>query len=164
VPKFHIQAHIDKCRTNFSFNWSRYVSRTDGEVPECGWANINHVASSTKEMEPGTRRDTPDDHFGDWNWKKVTVLGSVFFLYALASPDLDLGRILLKKMVEAVKWAREHSEALAELEKTIQPALIAQWKAEVEAWEEDNSSPNPFESRFARKLYYLSLLCYSETQ
>ncbi|KAG2746814.1 hypothetical protein P692DRAFT_20738788, partial [Suillus brevipes Sb2] len=133
VPKFHIQAHIEKCRTNFSFNWSRYVGRTDGEAPERGWSNINRVASSTKEMGPGTRRDTLDDHFGDWNWKKVTALG----------------RTMLKKIVEAVKWAREHSEALAELEKTIQPALIAEWKAEVEAWEEDNSCPNPFESRFS---------------
>jgi hypothetical protein len=32
---------------------------------------------------------------------------------------------MLKKIVEAVKWAREHLEALMELEKTIQPALIA---------------------------------------
>ncbi|KAG2107820.1 hypothetical protein DEU56DRAFT_920537 [Suillus clintonianus] len=132
VPKFHIQAHIDKCRTNFSFNWSRYVGRTDGEAPERGWSNINRVASSTKEMGPGARRDTLDDHFGDWNWKKITALG----------------RTLHKKMIEAVKWTKEHSEALLELEKTIQPALIAQWKAEVESWEEDNSSPNPFESRF----------------
>ncbi|KAG1855838.1 hypothetical protein C8R48DRAFT_749263 [Suillus tomentosus] len=134
VPKFHIQAHVDKCRKNFSFNWSRYVGRTDGEAPERGWSNINRVASSTKEMGPGARRDTLDDHFGDWNWKKITAL--------------DLGRTLHKKMVEAVKWTKEHSEALAELEKTIQPALIAQWKADVESWEEYNSSLNPFESRF----------------
>lgn len=75
-----------------------------------------------------------------------------------------LGRTMLKKMVEAVKWAREHSEALAELEKTIQPALIAQWKAEVEAWEEDNSCPNPFESRFSHKCFCPLLSCYSEKQ
>ncbi|KAG1735743.1 uncharacterized protein EDB91DRAFT_1238195 [Suillus paluster] len=122
VLKFHIQAHVDKCRTNFSFNC---------EAPERGWSNINRVASSTKEMGPGARWDTFDDHFSDLNWKKITALG----------------RTLHKKMVEAVKWTKEHSEALAELEKTIQPALIAQWKAEVESWEEDNSSPNPFESR-----------------
>ncbi|KAG1834248.1 hypothetical protein EV424DRAFT_1468755 [Suillus variegatus] len=133
VPKFHIQAHVDKCRTNFSFNWSRYVGRTDGEAPERGWSNINQVASSTKEMGPGTRRDTLDDHFGDWNWKKITAL--------------DLGRTLHKKIVKAVKWAKEHSEALAELETTIHPTLITQWKAEIESWEEDSSSPNPFESR-----------------
>ncbi|KAG1826541.1 hypothetical protein EV424DRAFT_1471591 [Suillus variegatus] len=43
------------------------VGHTDGEAPERGWANINHVASSTKEMGPGARRNTLDDHFGDWN-------------------------------------------------------------------------------------------------
>ncbi|KAG1839355.1 hypothetical protein F4604DRAFT_1885305 [Suillus subluteus] len=63
VLKFHIQAHIKKCWMNFSFNWSRH----------CDWSNINRVASSMKEMGPGMRRDTLDDHFGDWNWKKVTV-------------------------------------------------------------------------------------------
>jgi len=83
VPKFHIQAHIEKCQTNFSFNWSRYVGRTDGEAPERGWSNINRVASSTKEMGPGTRRDTLDDHFGDWNWKKVMALGAVLFFMHL---------------------------------------------------------------------------------
>ncbi|KAG1721611.1 hypothetical protein EDB19DRAFT_1646367 [Suillus lakei] len=132
VPKFHIQVHVDKCWTNFSFNWLRYVGQTDGEAPERGWSNINRVASSTKEMGPGTCRDTLDDHFGDWNWKKITALGQT----------------LHKKIVEAVKWAKEHSEALAELEMTIHPTLINQWKAEIESWEEDNSSLNPFESRF----------------
>lgn len=75
---------------------------------------------------------------------------SGFFL-SVSNSDIDLGRTLHKKMIEAVKWTKEHSEALSELEKTIQPALIAQWKAEVESWEEDNSSPNPFESRFNHK-------------
>ncbi|KAG1722323.1 uncharacterized protein EDB91DRAFT_1256137 [Suillus paluster] len=124
--------HVDKCCTNFSFNWSRYVGQTDGEAPEWGWSNINQVASSTKEMGPGTHWDTLDDHFGDWNWKKITVLGQT----------------LHKKIVEAIKWAKEHSETLAELETTIHLTLITQWKAEIESWEEDNSSPNPFESWF----------------
>ena len=75
VPKFHLPAHIAKCQTTFSFNWSRWVGRTDGEAPERGWSNINPVASSTKEMGPGSRQDTLDDHFGDWNWKKVVNLG-----------------------------------------------------------------------------------------
>jgi hypothetical protein len=75
VPKFHLPAHIEKCQTNFSFNFTCGVGRTDGEAPERGWANINPVASSTKEMGPGARRDTLDDYFGDWNWKKVTGLG-----------------------------------------------------------------------------------------
>lgn len=78
VPKFHLPAHIAKCQTTFSFNWSRWVGRTDGEAPERGWSNINPVASSTKEMGPGCRRDTLDDHFGDWNWKKVVNLGKSY--------------------------------------------------------------------------------------
>jgi hypothetical protein len=75
VPKFHISAHIPACQTNFSFNYSKGVGRTDGEAPERGWANVNRVATSTKEMGPGARRDTLDDNFGNWNWKKVTMLG-----------------------------------------------------------------------------------------
>lgn len=80
VPKFHLPAHVNKCQTLFSFNFARFVGRTDGEAPERGWSNINPVASSTKAMGPGCRRDTLDDHFGDWNWKKVVGLGMWFTL------------------------------------------------------------------------------------
>lgn len=76
VPKFHLPAHILKCQSTFSFNFSKNVGRTDGEAPERGWSNINPVASSTKEMGPGSRRDTLDDHFSDWNWKKLVGLGT----------------------------------------------------------------------------------------
>jgi len=76
VPKFHLPAHIEKCQTLFSFNFKSGVGRTDGEAPERGWANINPVASSTKEMGPGARRDTLDDYFGDSNWKKTVGLGT----------------------------------------------------------------------------------------
>ncbi|KAG2093727.1 uncharacterized protein F5147DRAFT_747879 [Suillus discolor] len=120
VLKFHLKAHIDECQRNFSFNWSKHVGRTDGEAPE-------------HEMGPGSRRDTLDDHFGDWNWKKITALGCT----------------LLHKIRNTIKWKKEHEEGLAELERTIQPTLVLQWRKEVEAWEEDNSQPNPFESRYA---------------
>ncbi|KAG1727954.1 uncharacterized protein EDB91DRAFT_1239465 [Suillus paluster] len=65
VPNFHLPAHINKCQTLFSFNFARFVGRTDGEAPERGWFNINLVASSMKAMGPGCRRDTLDNHFGD---------------------------------------------------------------------------------------------------
>jgi hypothetical protein len=45
--------------------------RTDGKAPECGWAEVNPLAPSTKEMGPGSQRDTLDAHFGDYNWRKV---------------------------------------------------------------------------------------------
>lgn len=80
VPKFHLPAHINRCQTSFSFNFTRFVGRTDGEAPKRGWSNINPVASSTKAMGPGCCRDTLDYHFGDWNWKKVVGLSMLLIL------------------------------------------------------------------------------------
>lgn len=75
IPKFHLPAHVSQCQIRYSFNFNPYVGRTDGEAPERGWSHINPVATSTREMGPGSRRNTLDDHFGDWNWKKTTLIG-----------------------------------------------------------------------------------------
>jgi hypothetical protein len=74
VPKFHLAAHVLSCQASFSLNFTPNVGRTDGEAPERGWAATNAVANSTKEMGPGSRRDTLDDHFGDYNWRKVSSM------------------------------------------------------------------------------------------
>ena len=79
VPKFHLPAHVSQCRMCYSFNYSKYVGRTDGKAPERGWAEINPLASSTKEMGPGFHRDTLDSHFGDYNWRKIINLGEKLF-------------------------------------------------------------------------------------
>lgn len=79
VPKFHLPAHISKCRTRFSFNLTKNVGRTEGEAPERGWVGPNALAPSTKEMGPGSCRDTLDFHFGDANHKKVIGLGNCLF-------------------------------------------------------------------------------------
>ena len=75
VPKFHLPAHISACHTKFSFNFCPGCARTDGEAPERGWSEINPLATSTREMGPGSRRDTLDFHFGDFNWRKVMKIG-----------------------------------------------------------------------------------------
>ncbi|KAG1889705.1 uncharacterized protein F5891DRAFT_1198476 [Suillus fuscotomentosus] len=78
----------------------------DGEAPEWGWANINRVVASTKEMAPGTRQDILDDRFGDWNWKKVTALdleGSI--------KESDSGVASLAAwMKEIVAWEKDHTK------------------------------------------------------
>ncbi|KAG1751487.1 uncharacterized protein EDB91DRAFT_1326886 [Suillus paluster] len=91
IPKFHLAAHIAACQTEFSFNWSPHVGRTDGEAPGAG-AGLTSIV-----------RDILDDHFGDWNWKKVTALG----------------RTLLHKIKDAVDTERDHHHALADLEGSI---------------------------------------------
>ncbi|KAH7919139.1 hypothetical protein BV22DRAFT_1134058 [Leucogyrophana mollusca] len=131
VPKFHLPAHIPECQTAFSFNFMKGVGRTDGEAPERGWSNINPVASSTKEMGPGARRDTLDDHFGDWNWKKVVALG----------------RTMLRKSNEALKESASQRLALQELEAALPEQDVKAWRIEVEAWENDQSQPNPYETK-----------------
>ncbi|KAH7905404.1 hypothetical protein BJ138DRAFT_1230024 [Hygrophoropsis aurantiaca] len=133
VPKFHLKAHIAPCQTRFSFNWTKGVGRTDGEAPERGWSNVNRVASSTKEMGPGSRRDCLDEHFNDWNWKKV----------------ISLGRTLLARMKEAVKAKNEHQAMLEDFEASLRNKghIFSLWIAEIEAWEDDNTKRNPFQSR-----------------
>jgi hypothetical protein len=88
VPKFHLPAHIEECQTAFSFNFTKGAARTDGEAPERAWADSNRLAPSTKEMGLGSRRDTLDDHWGDWNYKKVIGLGTLFLTCELRSTDI----------------------------------------------------------------------------
>ncbi|KAJ7037089.1 hypothetical protein C8F04DRAFT_1180815 [Mycena alexandri] len=137
VPKFHLPAHIEACNLRFSFNLTRNVGQTDGEAPERGWANANPLASSTKEMGPGARRDTLDDHFNDWNYKKI----------------IAFGRAMLKKMENAVPQMVEKKAALAEMEVSLEAASgaleegpVEAWTAMAEKWEEDPDAPNPFET------------------
>ncbi|KAG2035436.1 hypothetical protein BDR03DRAFT_934910 [Suillus americanus] len=113
---------------SFSFNFGKNVGHTDGEAPKRGWANINRVASSTKEMGPGACCNTLDDHFLDWNWKKVMMLGG-------------LGKTC------SAKSKKLHQEELDKLQQLILASSLSVWKSEIEAWEEDNTWPNPFESR-----------------
>ncbi|KAG0695048.1 hypothetical protein DFH29DRAFT_985048 [Suillus ampliporus] len=120
IPKFHLPAHITACQISFSHNLIKGMGRTDGEAPERGWANINPVTTSTREMGPGARRDTLDDHFGYYNWKKVT----------------NFGISLLSKIKTAIPECEQHQRDFDEFN--------PQWKEVVENWEFDHSSKNPF--------------------
>ncbi|KAG1888370.1 hypothetical protein F4604DRAFT_1916291 [Suillus subluteus] len=144
VPKFHLPAHVSKCQTIFSFNFTRFVGRTDGEALERGWSNINPVASSTKAMGPGCRRDTLDDHFGDWNWKKT----------------VGLGASLLYKMKDALAEKAVHALAFEEFDAVITPEHRSAWLEEMQAWEDnpnDTSISNPLEAKAMGELKLVEL-------
>lgn len=147
VPKFHLPAHIESCNVKFSFLLTRYVGQTDGEVPERGWSNINPLAMSTREMGPNLRREVLDDHFNDWNWKKILNMG-IFRFYAHSSKLTQLaGKYFLEKITyyvpEMVKTRLETLEG----ERTLPRETLAQWKVECVAWEADATQPNPFERK-----------------
>ncbi|KAJ7271334.1 hypothetical protein B0H12DRAFT_972467, partial [Mycena haematopus] len=130
VPKFHLPAHIEECNLKFSFNLTLDVGQTDGEAPERGWADANPLARSTKEMGPGSRRDTLDDHFNDWNHKKI----------------ISLGRTLRRKTDTAVPEMVRTKEALRDLEESLGASVVEGWTAMAELWEKKPESPNPFET------------------
>lgn len=80
IPKFHIYGHGKKCQTKFSLNYLPNAARTNGEEPERFWAHMNPLSMSTREMGPGSRHDTIDDHASAWNWRKITSLGKYTLL------------------------------------------------------------------------------------
>ncbi|KAJ7292455.1 hypothetical protein C8J57DRAFT_1042053 [Mycena rebaudengoi] len=130
IPKFHLPAHIEACNILFSFDLTPFVGQTDGEAPERGWANANPLAASTKEMGPGSRRDTIDDHFNDWNWKKTIALGPT----------------MLTKIKKAAPEMVEKRLAFDELVTTLPPTAVSEWLKQIELWELDASNPNPFQT------------------
>ncbi|KAJ7118301.1 hypothetical protein C8R44DRAFT_878911 [Mycena epipterygia] len=129
VPKFHLPAHIEACNLKFSFNLTRDVGQTDSEAQERGWADTNPLARSTKEMGPGSRRDTLNDHFNDWNHKKI----------------IALGYMLRRKTQNAMPEMVATKNALGDMEESIGAARVAEYTAMAELWEKDGDEPNPFE-------------------
>ncbi|KAF8873404.1 hypothetical protein BD779DRAFT_1613679 [Infundibulicybe gibba] len=75
VPKFHLPAHTEKCHAPYSFNFTRWVGRTDGEGVERNWSSLNGTARCVAVMRPGGRQDTLDDFCNFGNWRKTVGLG-----------------------------------------------------------------------------------------
>ncbi|KAH9847790.1 hypothetical protein C2E23DRAFT_942536 [Lenzites betulinus] len=128
IPKFHIAAHRDLCQASYSLHYLPHCARVDGESVERAWALANPVASSTKEMGPGSRRDFLDDFFGALNWAKTTKL-----------PEA-----LLERIKEAVPQRNTHVDAFREYHAALPEEHTAIWQQAVEAWEADPTKPNPF--------------------
>ncbi|KAJ7015827.1 hypothetical protein C8F04DRAFT_1284627, partial [Mycena alexandri] len=76
IPKMHIHSPRVK-QVLFSLNFLLGAGQTDGEGIERPWANLGSVATSTREMGPGARRDTLNSHLGYWNWSKLIGLADL---------------------------------------------------------------------------------------
>jgi hypothetical protein len=75
IPKFHILAHGTPCLIPYSLNYKHGVGRIDGEGVERCWSVLNGVSRSTRQMGPGSRKDTIEDHCGHGNWRKLVNSG-----------------------------------------------------------------------------------------
>ncbi|KAJ7576761.1 hypothetical protein C8J56DRAFT_1061475 [Mycena floridula] len=130
IPKLHILGHKLSCQREFNLNYTDGAARTDGEGVEHPWANIRPVSTSTQEMGPGHRHDTLDNHWHDWNWRKI----------------VGLAKLLARKALEA-KEEREVQENAFQAFSDNQWDDVPGWMVMVKEWESDDTKPNPYEGK-----------------
>ncbi|KAG6905389.1 hypothetical protein DXG01_003030 [Tephrocybe rancida] len=131
VPKFHLPPHKVECHSPFSLNYTPGVGCTDGEGVERNWAWLNGAALSTSQMGQGSRHDTLDDFMGFWNYKKT----------------VDLGDMLLKKLVEAIPQAIIHCQAFHVFTEGLRKDHLSElqtWEKMVLDWESGMSTVDPY--------------------
>ena len=83
IPSWHINSHRQRCRKEFCLGYMRGAGRTCGEEVETTWSSTNALGPSVREMAPGARHDTLNDHWNSWNFRKIigfcTFLSVIFF-------------------------------------------------------------------------------------
>ncbi|KZP18029.1 hypothetical protein FIBSPDRAFT_956594 [Athelia psychrophila] len=131
VPAFHLDAHGKVCHAPFSLRFTHGVGRTDGEAIERLWAILRGAAAQTKEMGPGGRHNVLDDFCGFSNWLKT----------------VDIGNLLLKRLIQAIPEAVLHWRAYVDFEEGLRadrPLEIANWETMLKVWEADHKMPCPY--------------------
>ncbi|THU82380.1 hypothetical protein K435DRAFT_580454, partial [Dendrothele bispora CBS 962.96] len=129
IPKLHILGHLVSCQEKFSLNYTYGVGQTDAEGIERVWAGLGGVATSLKEMGPGSHHDTLDDHMGHWNWCKI----------------VGLGDLLKKRLTNAVSEYQRLFDSWTEFTRN-QLENAGGWKKMVDEYELGLSSYNPYVS------------------
>ncbi|KAJ7711071.1 hypothetical protein B0H16DRAFT_1745484 [Mycena metata] len=130
IPKMHIHSHTLACQLLFSLNFLLGAGQTDGEGIERPWANLGGVATSTREMGPGSRCNTLDSHLSYWNWSKL----------------IGIADLLCRRLDKARAEEREQTEAFESFTAE-QGECTAVWRTMVHAFEADPKKPNPYEMK-----------------
>ncbi|KAF7330698.1 hypothetical protein MSAN_02447900 [Mycena sanguinolenta] len=135
ILKMHIHSHTLACQLAFSLNYLLGAGQTDGEGIEQPWANIGGVASSMREMGPGSRRDVLDNHWGFWNWTKLTTIG------ALLRRRLDNAKQELEAQTDAFEmFSAEQADRVPEWEAMAQARHIMEAEVKLKFAEEEQVS------------------------
>ncbi|KAE9388174.1 hypothetical protein BT96DRAFT_836658 [Gymnopus androsaceus JB14] len=127
IPKLHIYGHLRECQDEFSFNLTPGVGRTDAEGIERTWANMGPVATSTKEMGPGSHADTLEDHWGHWNWRKIVGMAELF----------------RRRLLTAIEELANQEDSFCKFS-SAQLEHIASWMEAVSKSEGGESNENPY--------------------
>lgn len=58
--------------------------------------------------------------------------------------NIDIGPLLAKKYLNAVKQAQLHEEELRLINEELPVELVRSWEEIITTWENDRSAPNPY--------------------
>lgn len=108
----------------FSLNYLSGCARVDGEGIERFWADSNGLATSTREMAPGSRHDFLDFHWSAVNFKKV----------------VGLGTSLYTRLQKASKGREKRTRELKELKASFPEDVIEDWEKMIVDWQLDPTS------------------------
>lgn len=146
LPVWHASAHEVSCQMENGLGLQEGMGRTDGEGIERTWADMNTVATSTKEMGEGARHDTLDDHFSFHNFKKNINLGELIIAPHCARFILtkSVGETLLRKLLIAIDEQQHQINCFKEINAGLDNATREDWELCVLAWEADRSKLNPY--------------------
>ena len=153
IPKCHCPMHKVHCQAPHSLNFKPGVGRTDGEGIERSWAEMNRVANSTKEMGPGSRHDTLDDHFEHHNFRKLVSLGKSFmeFRSLIILLTFFSGRTLHCRLTLAIPEQKRQQVIFDDFSSSLKEnGLEQKWLKMVLEWEKDPKKPNPYISEVTR--------------
>ncbi|KAI0037791.1 hypothetical protein FA95DRAFT_1585548 [Auriscalpium vulgare] len=128
VPKFHLLAHGNDCQTKLNLDLIEWVGRTHGEGVETGWAELNPIALSTREMAFGSRHESLDDILGGINWRKL----------------INIGNLMKAALKRAVRFRAQQRVAFDDFDKAIPEDTRKMWEAMVQAFNKDRKKANPY--------------------
>jgi hypothetical protein len=74
IPVLHLRDHQEECEYKYGPYYMLGGAHYYGEQAESIWAEYNQVGGRTRQMTPGHRHDTLNEHHSDWNWKKFVAL------------------------------------------------------------------------------------------
>ena len=145
LPVWHAAAHEVSCQMTHSLSYATGVGRTDGEGIERDWSALNPLGTSVREMGPGSRHDTLDDHFGDWNFRRTVALRKSHCHCYFIQSDVRTEEELKSKLLAAVKGRNKYAEEYQTLVDSLPNETVNEWTSLVTEWEKDHDKPNPYE-------------------
>lgn len=144
IPKYHFRAHREQGHNQYSLNLMHGVGRSCGEQIERNWPKHSETAASTREMGPGSRHDTLEDHFAYANWRVFVSLGESPVFSFVSKSHSCVGDLLHRQHTEATRESGVQDIIFAEFSERLQDDNVSAWIEAADAFDEDPALPDPY--------------------